>query len=137
MTDKSTRTGDLILALNCGPSSIKFALFEAGRQAPPRQPALGGKVQGIGGSAAEFSEPGAAPVALKLDAAKPYHAALEQIRQRMAVRLDARMAAASAGWCDRGLRTDAPWHAGVPMALCLANCCGTWASSYRSWVLIE
>jgi acetate kinase len=90
MTDESSRTGGLILALNCGSSSIKFALFEAGRQAPPREAALGGKVQGISGPAAEFTETGAAPVALKLDAARPYHAALEQIRQRMAARLGGR-----------------------------------------------
>jgi len=90
MTDKSSRTQDLILALNCGSSSIKFALFEAGRRAPPREPVLAGKVQGINGPAAEFTQAGAAPVALKLDEARPYHAALEQIRQRMAERLGGR-----------------------------------------------
>jgi acetate kinase len=37
-----------ILVLNCGSSSIKFALFDARRQALPRKPLWGSKVEGIG-----------------------------------------------------------------------------------------
>ena len=52
---------DQILVLNCGSSSIKFALFDAGVQPVPRKPVFGGQVEGIG-------------------AAQPYHAALDQVR---------------------------------------------------------
>ena len=37
----------VILALNCGSSSIKFAVFDASTQPLPRTPLWGGKVQGI------------------------------------------------------------------------------------------
>ena len=43
-----------ILVLNCGSSSIKFALFEAGSATLPRQAAWNGKVQGIGGPTPDF-----------------------------------------------------------------------------------
>lgn len=86
----SDASGELILVLNCGSSSIKFALFDAAGGTPPRQPAWSGKVQGIGGATAEFSETGAAPVSLALDAARPYHLALEQIRLRIGARLGQR-----------------------------------------------
>ena len=90
-------SGELILVLNCGSSSIKFALFDTAGHAPPRRPSWGGRVQGIGGGAdAEFVETGGAPVALALDAAKPYHAALERIRERVGARRDGRRVAAVA-----------------------------------------
>src|SRR5690606_32043765 len=47
--DRYSTRGDLVLVLNCGSSSIKFALFDAGQDPLPRQPAWNGKVQGIGG----------------------------------------------------------------------------------------
>jgi acetate kinase len=50
-----------ILVLNCGSSSIKFALFDARRQPLPRNPLWGGKVEGIGKD-------------------KPYPAALHEVR---------------------------------------------------------
>jgi acetate kinase len=86
----SEEKGELILVLNCGSSSIKFALFDATGPAPPRQPAWNGKVQGIGGSGAEFGETGTAPQTLALDAAQPHHAALELIRERIDARLGGR-----------------------------------------------
>ena len=50
LTDGRAATrGDLVLVLNCGSSSIKFALFDAGVDPLPRKPAWNGKVQGIGG----------------------------------------------------------------------------------------
>jgi len=52
---------DQILVLNCGSSSIKFALFDAGVQPLPRKPVFDGQVEGIG-------------------TALPYHAALDQVR---------------------------------------------------------
>ncbi|MDY7578943.1 acetate/propionate family kinase [Herbaspirillum sp. RTI4] len=80
---------ELILVLNCGSSSIKFALFDT---AEPllRKPVWNGKVDGIGGASASFGETDCAPEALPLDPAQPYHAALEHIRQRVLARLGER-----------------------------------------------
>ncbi len=50
-----------ILVLNCGSSSIKFALFDAGVQPLPRKALWSGSVEGIGKD-------------------KPYHAALQEVR---------------------------------------------------------
>ncbi|MDO8304305.1 MAG: acetate kinase, partial [Herminiimonas sp.] len=41
---------DLILVLNCGSSSIKFALFDPSISPLPRKPLWNGKVDGIGGA---------------------------------------------------------------------------------------
>ncbi|HEY0233022.1 MAG TPA: acetate/propionate family kinase [Dokdonella sp.] len=78
---------DLILVLNCGSSSIKFALFDAARVPLPRTPSWNGKVDGIGGAQASCSESGVDRAALVLDAAQPYHAALAHIRERVQARL--------------------------------------------------
>jgi acetate kinase len=80
---------DLILVLNCGSSSIKFALFEASVE-PPRKPLWNGKVEGITGGSPTFGETGVAPHAITLDAALPYHAALTHIRERVVARLNGR-----------------------------------------------
>ena len=80
----------LILVLNCGSSSIKFALFDAATDPLPRQPLWNGKVQGIGGPAPDFGETGVAPFAIALDEAHPYRAALTLILQRVDARLDGR-----------------------------------------------
>lgn len=85
-----------VLALNCGSSSIKFAVFDAGIEPLPRQPLWNGKVQGIGGPTPDFGENGVAPFAIELDAARPYHAALALIRERITARLGARRVAAVA-----------------------------------------
>jgi acetate kinase len=74
---------DPILVLNCGSSSIKFALFDDGANPPPRKPRWSGKVDGIGGARAAVVEAGAAPVPLALDRDKPYHAALQHVRARV------------------------------------------------------
>lgn len=50
-----------ILVLNCGSSSIKFALFDASREPLPRKPLWGSQVEGIGKD-------------------KPYAAALQEVR---------------------------------------------------------
>jgi acetate kinase len=39
---------EMLLVLNCGSSSIKFALFDFGREPMPRRPEWGGKIGGIG-----------------------------------------------------------------------------------------
>ena len=77
---------DLILVLNCGSSSIKFALFDASAQPLPRQPLWNGKVDGITGPAPTFGETGVTPGPVTLDAAHPYHAALQHIRSRVLAR---------------------------------------------------
>jgi acetate kinase len=87
MTDGSN---SLILVLNCGSSSIKFALFDADAAPLARTPAWSGKVEGITGEAPVFSESGAAAETLTLDRERPYHAALTYLRQRIVARLHGR-----------------------------------------------
>ncbi|CAN5608327.1 acetate/propionate family kinase [soil metagenome] len=88
-------TGAVIVVLNCGSSSIKFAVFDADIAPLPRKPAWSGKVEGITGSAPTFSADDRAAEPLTLDAARPsqplrpsepsqlYHAALAHIRLRV------------------------------------------------------
>ncbi|MET0225148.1 MAG: acetate/propionate family kinase [Dokdonella sp.] len=76
-----------ILVLNCGSSSIKFALFDSDREPLARKPAWSGKVDGIGTPDTRYSEAGTDPAALALDAVQPYHAALAHIRARVQARL--------------------------------------------------
>ncbi|MFT7723464.1 MAG: acetate/propionate family kinase [Roseateles sp.] len=80
----------LVLVLNCGSSSIKFAVFDAAAEPLPRTPLWNGKVQGIGGPAPDFGETGVAPHGIPLDAAHPYRSALAQIRASVARRLGGR-----------------------------------------------
>lgn len=80
----------MILVLNCGSSSIKFALFDSDQAPLRRAPAWNGEVQGIGGARARYAETGQAESALELDPAQPYHAALAQIRARVLARLQGR-----------------------------------------------
>ena len=87
---------DLILVLNCGSSSIKFALFDASVQPLPRQPLWNGKVEGITGPAPTFGETGTVPGPVTLDSAQPYHAALVHIRTRVLARLGSHRIAAVA-----------------------------------------
>lgn len=83
---------EAILALNCGSSSIKFALFDA--TTLPRAPAWRGAATAIGSAQTSFVETGAAPQALALDAGDPYRSALAHIRDRVRARLgDDRIAA--------------------------------------------
>jgi len=77
----------LILVLNCGSSSIKFAVFDAAALARTRQALTHGKVHGIGGAQAQFQEAGQAACNVTLDGAQPYRSALQIIRERIAARL--------------------------------------------------
>ncbi|MEJ5207414.1 acetate/propionate family kinase [Denitratimonas sp. CY0512] len=86
---------DLILVLNCGSSSIKFALFPAAEPLP-RIPLWSGKVQGIGGPTPDFGETGIEPFPVTLDAEHPHTAALALIRERVMQRLSGRRIAAVA-----------------------------------------
>ena len=76
-----------IAVLNCGSSSIKFALFDASRTPLPRTAPWSGKVEGIGSPQASYQESGAPPEPLVLEAVDPYHAALAHIRERIQARL--------------------------------------------------
>ncbi|MBY0411392.1 MAG: acetate/propionate family kinase [Burkholderiaceae bacterium] len=97
---------DLILVLNCGSSSIKFALFETSAPTPPapatdttttlpapappqlaRKPLWNGKVDGITGPTPTFGETGVTPGPVALQAEQPYHAALEHIHRRVSARM--------------------------------------------------
>lgn len=90
------RRDGVIVVLNCGSSSIKFAVFDAAAEPLPRTPLWNGKVQGIGGPQPDFGETGIAPFAIALDAARPYDDALRLIRERVLARLDGRRVAAVA-----------------------------------------
>ena len=71
---------ELILVLNCGSSSIKFALFPLHADCTlPRQPLWGGKVNAITSGNATWDATDTPPTALTLPAAQPYHAALAHI----------------------------------------------------------
>ncbi|HRO60801.1 MAG TPA: acetate/propionate family kinase [Burkholderiaceae bacterium] len=83
-------TAGLILVLNCGSSSIKFALFDAGQSPLPRQPLWNGKVDGITGPNPTFGETGVTPGPGSLDKSKPYLSALMHIRERVIARLAGR-----------------------------------------------
>ncbi len=90
MSGSDADAAGVVVVLNCGSSSIKFAVFEAGADPPPRKPLWNGKVQGIGGPAPDFGETGVAPFPITLDAKHPYRDALSLIRGRITARLDGR-----------------------------------------------
>lgn len=75
----------LILVLNCGSSSIKFALFDADRVRSDRKPLWNGKIDDITGPSATFCETGVDPSPISLDPSDPYHAALTHIAERVQV----------------------------------------------------
>lgn len=95
-TERMAAEGELILVLNCGSSSIKFALFDAGQEPLARTPAWNGKVQGIGGAAPTYGETDMTPEPVDLGHDGHYHAALACIRARVALRLGTRRLAAVA-----------------------------------------
>ena len=88
--DRYATRGDLVLVLNCGSSSIKFALFDGGRDPLPRAPAWNGKVQGIGGPSPTYGETGVEPAPVALDGEHPYRSALQRIREGVLARLGGR-----------------------------------------------
>lgn len=91
------RDTPVILVLNAGSSSIKFALFETGLNPMPREAMWHGKVEGIGGPEPLLSDSSAADATpLTLDAQQPYHEALDHIRARVRARLAGRPIAAIA-----------------------------------------
>ena len=89
-TPAPAAAGEPILVLNCGSSSIKFALFDAAVTPLPRQPIWGGQLEGIGGTSPKLIPSGSRPTALVLDAAKPYDAALRHVRTAVVSRTGGR-----------------------------------------------
>jgi len=89
-------SANVILVLNCGSSSIKFALFDAQAEPLPRQPLWSGKVQGIAGPTPAYSDTGTASSRIELDTEHPHTDALERILDRVEQRLDGRSLAAVA-----------------------------------------
>ncbi len=80
----------VILVLNAGSSSIKFALFDAASGQPARSPLWAGKVEGITGPDPQISENGGQDRPLALGKGQPYHDALGHIRQRVMAQLGGR-----------------------------------------------
>ena len=77
----------LILVLNAGSSSIKFALYDAARTPLPREPLWAGKVSDVAGSAPSCQVDGEAATPLARVDADPYLAALLHIRTHVEERL--------------------------------------------------
>jgi acetate kinase len=86
----SDATQAVILVLNCGSSSIKFALFDAHTRPLPRTPLWSGKIQGIGSDQAQLDQEGGPSEPVTLDQQQPYHAALDLIRARIRAQLAGR-----------------------------------------------
>ena len=87
---------ELLVVLNCGSSSIKFAVFDARTTPLPRKPLWNGKVQGIGGGSPDFGETGVSPFPIPLGNEHPYRDALALIRERIVEKLDGRRVVAVA-----------------------------------------
>ncbi|NWK44526.1 acetate/propionate family kinase [Ralstonia pickettii] len=85
-----------ILVLNCGSSSIKFALFDADTLDTCHAAIWRGEILAIGSGHATVREQAGVPTAVALDAAQPYHAALLEIRTRAREWIDGRHLAAVA-----------------------------------------
>lgn len=86
----------VILVLNCGSSSIKFALFDALTEPLPRTPLWSGQVEGIGSPDPRLvtSSSTRAPIFLPSD--RPYTAALRLVRERVQQRTQGRLPVAVA-----------------------------------------
>jgi acetate kinase len=80
----------LILALNAGSSSIKFALFDATCAPLPRTALWGGKITGITGASPRCELAGEAATPLALGTTEPYNAALQHIRAQVQRHLGSR-----------------------------------------------
>ena len=87
---------EAILVLNCGSSSIKFALFDAAAKPLPRTPLWSGQIEGINTSNPRLLVAHEAPVALSLEGERPYHAALQSVRTCVERRTGGRLPAAVA-----------------------------------------
>ena len=83
-----------ILVLNCGSSSIKFALFDGAVSPLPRTALWSGRIEGIGSAGARLLAAGAEPLDLALDPQRAYDDALLQLRDWVVQRTAGRPPAA-------------------------------------------
>jgi acetate kinase len=97
-----------ILVLNCGSSSIKFALFDPDLDPLPRVPMRSGRLEGIGSSNARLVESDARPIAVALDAERPYLSALQIVRARVEQQTRGRPAAVAHRVVHGGSKYGAP-----------------------------
>jgi acetate kinase len=81
---------DPVLVLNCGSSSIKFALFETSDTGVRREPFWKGQVDDVMGAASRIRETGLDPADLVLARDHPFLDALRHIRARVLARLAGR-----------------------------------------------
>ena len=82
-----------ILVLNCGSSSIKFALYDAGVHPLPRQPMWSGRAVDIGGPNTTYADsetPEGPLVTTEEGDRTPYVAALDYIRAQVRKQLHGR-----------------------------------------------
>ena len=70
-----------ILVLNCGSSSIKFAVFDGDALAATRRPLWAGRVEGIGTANPTIVDGDAAPAALAPGGGTPYLDAFQAVRE--------------------------------------------------------
>ena len=89
MSDHHT-DGALILVLNCGSSSIKFALFAANDGGVAQQPEWSGKVEGIGREKTLYRAGGLQPETLVFEPEQAHHEALAHIREKVVEQLAGR-----------------------------------------------
>jgi acetate kinase len=86
-------SGGLILVLNCGSSSIKFALYDADQHPLPRKPMWSGRVVDIGGPNTTYTDsltPEGPLAPSPIPDRKPYDAALDYIRAQVRKQGDGR-----------------------------------------------
>lgn len=86
----------LILVLNCGSSSIKFALFESNGGPLPRQKRWGGKINNITSANTTYDTSDTPTTPLQLNSARPYRAALEHVQRLIDAHLQGRTLSAVA-----------------------------------------
>ncbi|WP_308924373.1 acetate/propionate family kinase [Janthinobacterium sp. J1-1] len=82
--------GALILVLNCGSSSIKFALFAAGQGGVAQQSEWSGKVEGIGREKTLYRAGGLQAETLVFAPEQAHHEALAHIREKVVEQLAGR-----------------------------------------------
>ncbi|KQW37627.1 acetate/propionate family kinase [Rhizobacter sp. Root404] len=84
------RATDPVLVLNCGSSSIKFALFDTTAAGVAREPFWKGQIDDVIGGSARIRETGREAEHLALEAGHPFLDALRHIRARVLAQLDGR-----------------------------------------------
>jgi len=82
----------LVLVLNCGSSSIKFALYDAAEHPLPKRPMWSGKAVDIGGPNVTYEDTDTpcGPLRTEDDGRRPYVAAIDYIRARVRKRVGQR-----------------------------------------------